>query len=129
MSKCQTYNFVIKRGATKVFTVEYTNASGSVIPITNYNARMQLREEPEMAPILQLSSTGSTANRSTLTVTEPSGSVRVYISAADTNALSADSYVYDLELYTGTDPYSQSDPEYVIRLLQGMITTTYNVTR
>lgn len=129
MSKCQTYNFVIKRGATKVFTVEYTNASGSVIPITNYNARMQMREEPEIAPILQLSSTGSTANRSTLTVTAPSGSVRVYISAADTNALTADSYVYDLELYTSADPYSQSDPEYVIRLLQGMITTTYNVTR
>ena len=129
MSKCQSYNFVIKIGATKVFTVEYTDASGSVIPITNYNARMQLREEPESPAVLQLNSTGSSANYSTLTVTEPSGSVRVYISAADTNTLTADSYVYDLELYTSSDPYSQSDPEYVIRLLQGMITTTYNVTR
>lgn len=129
MSKCQSYNFVIKRGATKVFTVEYTDASGSVIPITNYNARMQLREDSDSAGVLQLSSTGSTPNRSTLTVTEPSGSVRVYISAADTNALTADAYVYDLELYTSADPYLQSDPEYVIRLLQGMITTTYNVTR
>lgn len=129
MNKCQSYNFVVKRGATKVFTVEYTNASGSIIPITNYNARMQLREEPDSGIVLQLNSTGSTANRSTLTVTAPSGSVRVYISAADTNTLIADSYVYDLELYTSGDPYSQSDPEYVIRLLQGMITTTYNVTR
>ncbi len=129
MNKCQSYNFVVKRGATKVFTVEYTNASGSIIPITNYNARMQLREEPDSGIVLQLNSTGSTANRSTLTVTAPSGSVRVYISAADTNTLTADSYVYDLELYTSSDPYSQSDPEYVIRLLQGMITTTYNVTR
>ncbi len=90
---------------------------------------MQLREEPESGYVLNLSSTGSTANRSTLTVTPSSGSVRVYISAADTNNLSADAYVYDLELYTAADPYSQSDPEYVIRLLQGMITTTYNVTR
>jgi hypothetical protein len=129
LNKCQSYNFVVKRGATKVFTVEYTNASGSIIPITNYNARMQLREEPDSGIVLQLNSTGSTANRSTLTVTAPSGSVRVYISAADTNTLTADSYVYDLELYTSSDPYSQSDPEYVIRLLQGMITTTYNVTR
>lgn len=129
MSKCQSYNFVIKRGATKVFTVEYTDSTGSIIPITNYNARMQLREEPETGYVLNLSSTGSTANRSTLTVTPSSGSVRVYISAADTNNLSADAYVYDLELYTTSDPYSQSDPEYVIRLLQGMITTTYNVTR
>jgi hypothetical protein len=129
LSKCQSYNFVIKRGATKVFTVEYTDSTGSIIPITNYNARMQLREEPDSSNVLNLNSTGSTANRSTLTVTEPSGSVRVYISAADTNNLTADSYVYDLELYTNADPYSQSDPEYVIRLLQGMITTTYNVTR
>jgi hypothetical protein len=129
LSKCQSYNFVIKRGATKVFTVEYTDATGSIIPITNYNARMQLREEPESAGVLQLSSTGSTANKSALTVTAPSGSIRVYISAADTNNLTADSYVYDLELYTNSDPYSQTDPEYVIRLLQGMITTTYNVTR
>lgn len=129
MSSCQSYNFVIKRGATKVFTVEYTNSSGSIIPITGYNARMQLREDPDSTAVLQLNSTGSTANRSTLTVTAPSGSVRVYISAADTTNLPADAYVYDLELYTSTDPYSQSDPEYVIRLLQGMITTTYNVTR
>jgi len=129
LSKCQSYNFVIKRGATKVFTVEYTDSTDNIIPITNYNARMQLREEPDSSNVLNLNSTGSTANRSTLTVTEPSGSVRVYISAADTNNLTADSYVYDLELYTNADPYSQSDPEYVIRLLQGMITTTYNVTR
>ncbi len=129
MSKCQSYNFTIKRGATKVFTVEYTDASGSAIPITNYNARMAIREEPETSVILELNSTGSTANKSALTVTAPSGSIRVYISAADSNNLTSDSYVYDLELYTTTDPYSQSDPEYVIRLLQGMITTTYNVTR
>lgn len=129
MSTCKSYNFVIKRGATKVFTVEYTDVSGSVIPLTGYNARMQLREEPESAIALELHSTGSTVNQSSLTVTELSGSIRVYISAADTNTLTADSYVYDLELYTPTDPYSQSDPEYVIRLLPGIITTTYNVTR
>lgn len=124
-----SYNFSIKRGSTKVFTAQYLDATGSIKNITGYNARMQIREEPESGVSLALSSTGSTANYSTLTVTPTSGSVQIYLSAADTNLLTADSYFYDLELYTSTDPYSKSDPEYVIRLLEGMITTTYNVTR
>lgn len=124
-----TYNFTIKRGSTKVFTAQYLDATGSIKNITGYNARMQIREEPTSGITLALSSTGSTANYSTLTVTPTSGSVQVYLSAADTNNLSADGYFYDLELYTSNDPYSKSDPEYVIRLLEGFITTTYNVTR
>lgn len=126
---CDKYNFTIKRGATKVFTAEYLDVSGSAKDITGYNARMQLREEPNLPPTLQLSSTGSTANYSNITITPTSGSLQVYISAADTDILTADSYLYDLELYTANDPYSQSDPEYVVRLLEGMITITFNVTR
>ncbi len=126
---CGKYNFVVKRGATKVFTVEYTNSSGSIIPLNNYSASMQFRTDIDSAPSLTLSSTGSNTNNSKLTITPSSGSIRVYISAADTNLLTDDSYFYDLELYTAADPYSQSDPQYVIRLLEGLVTTTYNITR
>ncbi len=126
---CGKYNFVIKRGATKVFTVEYTDSSGSIISLSNYSASMQLRLDIDAATALSLSSTGSTANNSKLSVTPASGSIRVYISAADTNLLTEDSYFYDLELFTASDPYSQSDPQYVIRLLEGLVTTTYNITR
>lgn len=126
---CGKYNFTIKRGATKVFTVEYTNSSGSIINISNYSASMQFRTDIDATSALSLSSTGSTANNSKLSITPTSGSIRVYISAADTNLLTQDSYFYDLELYTAADPYSQSDPEYVIRLLEGLVTTTYNITR
>ena len=126
---CGKYNFTVKRGATKVFTVEYTNSTGSIISLAGYSASMQLRPETDAAPALSLSSTASNANYSRLTVTPTSGSVRVYISAADTNLLTSDSYFYDLELYTTGDPYSQSDPDYVIRLLEGLVTTTHNITR
>lgn len=129
MSNCSRYNFVIKRGATKVFTAEYLDVSGSAKNITGYNARMHFREEPTSNVALALSSTGSTANHSNITITPTSGSLQVYISAADTDILSADSYFYDLELYTNNDPYSQSDPEYVVRLLEGTITLAFNVTR
>jgi len=53
----------------------------------------------------------------------------VYISAADTDLLTQDAYLYDLEIYTPNDPYSQTDPEYVVRFLDGLITTRYNITR
>ena len=126
---CGKYNFTVKRGATKVFTVEYTNSSGSIISLAGYSASMQLRTDIDSTPSLSLSSTGSNVNFSKLTVTPTSGSIRVYISAADTNLLTSDSYFYDLEIYTAGDPYSQSDPDYVIRLLEGLVTTTYNITR
>lgn len=129
MSKCQSYNFLVKRGSTKVFTAEYVDASGSIKDITGYEARMFIRKEITSPVVLALHSTSSTANKSSLTVTPTSGSVRVYISAADTDQLTQDAYVYDLEIYTGGDPYSQTDPEYVVRLLDGLITTRYNITR
>lgn len=129
MSKCQSYNFTIKRGSTKVFTAEYVDPTGSIKDITGYEARMFIRSDVNSSVALQLHSTGSTANKSSLTVTPTSGSVRVYISAADTDILTQDAYMYDLELYTSNDPYSQTDPEYVVRLLDGLITTRYNITR
>jgi hypothetical protein len=127
---CQNYNFVINRGSTKVITVEYTDATGSIKDLTGYSARMQLRPEPNSSTIsLSLSSTGSTANKSTITITTTSGSMDLYISAADTTNLTKDLYFYDLEIFTAQDPYTKTDPEYVVRLLEGTITTKYNVTR
>ncbi len=127
---CQNYNFIINRGSTKVITVEYTDATGSIKNLTGYNARMQLRTDPgSAATSLSLHSSGSTANKSSIAITGTSGSLSVYISAADTNNLVKDMYFYDLEIFTSSDPYTKTDPEYVVRLLEGTITTKYNVTR
>lgn len=127
---CQNYNFTINRGSTKVVNVEYTDATGSIKNLTGYNARMQLRTDPGSNVVaLSLNSTGSTANKSSISITPVSGSLSVYMSAADTTNLVKDLYFYDLEIYTASDPYSKTDPEYVVRLLEGTITTKYNVTR
>jgi hypothetical protein len=91
---------------------------------------MQLRTDPESNQVaLSLDSTGSTANYSTLNVQGVSGSIEIYISAAESNQLTNDSYWYDLELYTDLDPYGKSDPEFVTRLLEGLITLKFNITR
>lgn len=128
--KCETYNFVVKVGATTVFTVEYVDSSGAVKDLTNYSARMHIREEIGSDTItLALNSTIPTANKSVLDITPLEGKIEVYISATDTMSFTGEIYFYDLEIFTATDPYSKSDSEYVERLLEGTFVTTENVTR
>jgi len=130
MRKNNIYNFTIKRGATKSLSINYLNKDGDIIPLTGYDARMQLRTEPDSPTVsLSLESEQFTANRSTIQLTRESGSMILYISAADTDALLNDSYFYDIELYTTADPFLKDDSEYVVRLVEGIIVMQYNVTR
>jgi len=128
--KCETYNFVVKLGETKVFIVEYVDSSGNVKDLTNYSARMHIRKEIESNELaLSLSTTTQTQNKSGLKLTPLEGKIEVYISAADTMSFTEELYFYDLEIYTASDPYQKSDSEYVERLLEGTFITTKNVTR
>lgn len=130
MAKCETYNFVVKKGSTTVFTVEYVDSAGVVKDLTNYSARMQIRTDPSSDTVaLSLNSSTATANKSILDITPLTGQIEVYISAADTMSFTREIYFYDLEIFTATDPYSKSDSEYVERLLEGTFVTTENVTR
>jgi hypothetical protein len=130
MSKCNTYNFNINRGETTSFTVRYLSKDGEIIPLTGYNARMQFRTDPDIDTVsLALNSGVYTANRSTIHLTPESGSMLLYISAADTDTLQNEVYFYDLELYTNADPFEKGDSEYVIRLFEGIATTKFNITR
>jgi len=126
----KVYNFNLEQGSTTVVNVTYTDSAGDVIPLTNYNSRMFIKQSPTTEVVdLELHSTGSTANKSCLSQTEASGSIQIYISAADSATLTRGAYFYDLEIYTAADPYTKSDPEFVKRLLQGTIKTLYNITK
>jgi len=128
MSK--VYNFTLEQGSTTVITVDYTDSASAIIPLTGYASRMYIKTSPTAAtPVLELHSTGSTANKSCLAQTDASGSIQVYLSAADTAELTESVYFYDLEIYTAADPYTKTDPEFVKRLLQGSIKTLYNITK
>ena len=101
------YNFRLEQGSTTVLTVNYTDSAGEVIDLTNYNARMYIKATTTAVdPVLELHSTGSTANKSCLDMTAVSGSIDVYISAADSAELTESVYFYDLEIYTAADPYT-----------------------
>lgn len=120
------YSFVIEQGATFQRELQYTDANGSPIDLTNYSARMQVRPSPGSTTLyLTLSSSftpdGSGINLNGLSGNYPttSGSIGITISAYSSSLLSFDEGSYDLELYSGS---------YVTRLLEGKVQLSKEVT-
>lgn len=122
------YNFVIEQGATLDFQIEYKDASGAPIDLTNYEGRMSIKSGIGGTEYINLSSSlgpcGTGLNFSGSNNVNPptSGSIGIYISAASSSALDFNEGVYDLELYSG------SNCEYVIRLIEGRVKLSKQVT-
>lgn len=112
------HNFTIEQGTTfsKTF-IWKTGAGNQVVDITDFTARMQIREKIT-SPAAILSAT--TAN-SKLAITGDEGKVTLTISATETGAFAFTTALYDLEL---TSPDNE-----VTRLVQGTITLSPRVTR
>lgn len=112
------YNFTIEQGTT--FTQPFVwkeTASGPVINLTGYTARMQIR--PTLADtniLLDL----TTANGK-LAIDGPNGKVTIQLTATETAALDFVTAVYDLELVSGSGA--------VTRLLKGTISLDKEITR
>lgn len=121
------YSFVIEQGATLNLELQYKDASGNPIDLTDYSGRMQIRPAVTsntvyitLSSSLQPDGTGLNFSGSNGTTPPSSGSIGVYISAASSSALSFDQAVYDLEIYSGS---------FVSRLLEGQVKLSLNVTR
>jgi hypothetical protein len=117
-------NATIATRTTTQFTVE-NSASGlylqggdalSAVNITGYTARMQLRSLPN-DPIAVLTLT----NTSGITIDGPTGTLAVRITAAQTAAIIAGPYYYDLEITSPTGVKT--------RIVQGELNVNAEVTR
>ena len=110
-----TYNITVWQGADydKTFTV---TQGGTALNFTNYSARMQVREAADSTAYML-----SLTNGSGITLGGTAGTIAVAITNAQSSAISAGSFAYDLELVAGTGT--------VTRLLQGSFTVIGNVTR
>lgn len=109
------YNMTLKQGSTFQKVITWKNADGTVINLTGYTARMQLkRKHQDVDPEFTL-----TTENSRITIDGTAGKVTLNIAAGDT-ALLTGKYVYDLELVNGS---------YVDRILQGEITLDREVTK
>ena len=125
------YSFVIEQGATFQTELQYVGPNGAPIDLTGYSGRMQIRPSATSDVVyLTLSSsldacgTGLNFSGSNGTTPPTSGSIGVYISAASSSALNFNQGVYDLTIYSGS-----GDCTYVVRLLEGNVQLSQDVTR
>ena len=121
------YSFIIEQGATTNLNVQWTDASGSAVDLTGYEARMQIRPGIEASDVyISLSSslspdgTGLNLSGSNGETPVESGSVGIYISAYSSSLLNFTEAYYDLEMVNGRE---------VTRLLEGKVRLSKNVTR
>lgn len=112
-----TYNILVDQGATYTLAVTYKDSSGTAINLTGYTAAMQLRYSYDSATaVLSLSSPSNG-----IVITGASGLVTITISANQTAALSADTFLYDLEITSPTTVKT--------RLIQGVVVVSAEVTK
>lgn len=113
------YKIVCDQGSTlrRTLLIATQGATPTPWPLAGYDARMQVRETvASTAVVLEL-----TVIDGRLQITGVPGQILMVVSATDTAALVAGSYVYDLEV--------QSPTGIVTRLLQGSFVVTAEVTR
>lgn len=108
-----TYNFNLDQGTD--FALEMIMKEDSVVKdLTGYSARSQLRKTKD-------ASTAAASFDCTIPSPE-SGKIRMQMSNAVSKDIAAGVYYYDLEIYTSGDAL-------VLRLLQGQVTVTREITR
>lgn len=110
------YNDTLDQGATYNLVVVYKDDNDAPINLNGFSAYMQLRENFDSTTA---DLTLSTANGA-ITIDGALGKITIVATATQTAALTADYYLYDLELVNGPS---------ITRLLQGQITVNSEVTR
>ena len=130
------YSFVIEKGATTQFEVQYVDSNGTPIDLSGVTARMQIKDtrpgetaETFLSLTSSLSDTTSysmtvsgsflSVSGSDLNVPLSSGSIGVYIGYGVTDAFTFTKGVYDIELTSGSIR---------TRLLEGNIVVREQVT-
>ena len=112
-----TNNFVIDQGANWFVTFVYKDSAGTAINLTGYTAALQIRDTyADSTTDLSLTSPSGG-----ITITAATGTIAVTATAAQTSAIPAGNYVYDLEITSSTG--------IVTRLVQGKISLSPQVTR
>ena len=121
------YSFTIEQGSTLNLELQYKDASGTPINLSDYGGRMQIRPTVGSSTIyitlsssLEPDGTGLNFSGSFGHTPPSSGSLGMYISAVSSSALNFDMGVYDLEIYSGS---------VVTRILEGQIKLSKEVTR
>lgn len=110
------YKILIDQGSTWSLQLTWLDSDGAPIDLTGYSARMQIRPTLESSTVT--ASLTSPSNGITLGGT--AGTVTLAMTATQTAAITAGTYVYDVELVSGLT---------VTRIVEGGLTVRREVTR
>ena len=124
------YSFTIEQGTTFQQELIYKDSNQTPINLTGYSGRMQIRPTVDSNTVyLTLSSSlnadGTGLNFSGSSGTNPpsSGSIGIYIASCTSSLLNFTNAYYDLEIYSG------SNCPYTVRLIEGQVQLSKEVTR
>lgn len=84
----------IYQGATYQKRWKYVTADGAVIDLTDYTARLQIRDDPE-APETHVD---ATTENGKMVISAEDGTIDLLVSATETSDLAFETAQYDLEL-------------------------------
>jgi len=127
------HTFIIEQGSTFNTRILYTNADGTPINLTGYEARMHIRPQIESSTVYARLTTTITEDGTginmtpvseSVTLPRSSGSFSIQISAYSSSLFTFQDGYYDIELYSGSGV-----SEYVVRVLEGKVKISRNVTR
>jgi len=127
------YSFIIEQGTTINFEIQYRDSDGNPIDLTDYSGKLQIRSTYAdisgsnvyltLSSSLNNDGTGLNFSGSNGITPPSSGSIGVFISSCTSSLLTFDNALYDLEIYSG------SECPYTIRLIEGQIKMSREVTR
>jgi hypothetical protein len=116
------YSLLIEQGATLNLSLSYKDSAGSLINLTGYSGKMQIKSDyADNSPTTYLTLSSSLQPDGTgIVMGGVSGTIGIYISATTSSALTFSSASYDLEIASGS---------FVTRLIQGPVFVSKEVTR
>ena len=103
-------NVVIDQGTTFSLELNLTNDDASAKDLTNYTVTSQMRKSYD----------ASTSTAFTVAKVNATGKITISLTAAQTAAVKAGRYVYDINIESSTE---------TLRVLEGIVTVTPEVTR
>ena len=115
-SNSNVYDILVDQGATLNRALFIKTAAKSAINLTNYTGRMHIRDYKNSSTIIE---TLTTQNQQ-VTIAALLGRVDILLSPAETAALEAKKYVYDLEL--------ESPEGEVTKIISGTLTVRAEIT-
>ena len=110
------YNITCEQGATFDLQLTWKGSDGSLVNVTGYTARMQVKKSrTDTTNVVSL-----TTENSRIVLGGAAGTIDLTIDATTTAALDVGQFVYDLELINGSTVY---------RVIEGAFTVSGEVTR